>query len=101
LSRHSLHPITQTETTTLTYEGPPAQVSALAQFLREEGLTVDYEAPEEGRDLTTLTGDIVVGVVVSGTSAALLAGIRKATKRLRSWFPNVKVEGKHRADDDG
>jgi hypothetical protein len=92
--------MTEVERATLTYEGPPAQVSAFAQFLREEGLTADYEAPDEGRDLAALAGNIVVQVVVTGTSTALLAGIPKATKRLRDWFPDVTVKGKHRADDD-
>jgi hypothetical protein len=92
--------MTQIETTTLTYEGPPAQVSAFAQFLREEGLTADYEAPEEGRDLAAIAEEIIVKVVVTGTATALLAGIPKATKHLRDWFPNVKVKGKHVADDE-
>ena len=35
----------------LTYEGPPALAGFFAQLLREEGLTVNYEPPDESRVL--------------------------------------------------
>lgn len=98
--------MTQTETTTLTYEGPPALVSALAWLLREEGLTVDYEAPDEARDLAAIadgiTSNVIVLVAVAGTPRALEA-IPAVLERFRSWFGarvKIKVKGKHRADDD-
>jgi hypothetical protein len=66
------------ETTTVTYRGPSAFASALAQMLQEEGVRVDYAPPPEERSgLGMVAGAIVLNIVCSGTYDAIKASIRR------------------------
>jgi hypothetical protein len=93
--------MTDIDRTVLTCEAPPVAVSAFAQMLREQGLTVDYTPPTETRSMpTTIAEMVVVNLTVTGTTAALKTGVSAAKKRFRASrfgaFGNVT--GKHRDD---
>jgi hypothetical protein len=70
------------EITELVYEGPTAFVGLLRQMLREEGLTVSYEPPEEGRDLD---GAAQLASVVLGVTGPLWPSIWRGVKRFRAF----------------
>lgn len=84
-----------TATIELEYQGPPALVGALAQMLADEGLRVTYTPPVEEPGLGGVLQEVVVGVVVTTTSAALQVGVTAAIERFRARFPEARVEGKH------
>lgn len=52
-------------TTRLTYVGPPAYTSDLAQALEAQGVAVDYQVPMETKDLATAM--VVVSVILAAT----------------------------------
>jgi hypothetical protein len=62
--------------TTITYEGPPVAVSALAQMLREEGVDVGYKPPQERRG-GGIAEEVVVGLLCNGLYAAMTAGVQR------------------------
>jgi hypothetical protein len=70
------------EVAELTYEGPAALVGLLAQMLREEGLSVSYEPPEEGRDLQEAATPATVVLAVTGP---IWPSMWRAVKRFRAW----------------
>jgi hypothetical protein len=72
------------------YEGGAAIVGALAQMLREEGVEVTYEPPDEWRSPTipTVVAAVVVNMIANGAYDAIKAGIR----RFRGLFPRSSVE---------
>jgi 5,10-methylene-tetrahydrofolate dehydrogenase/methenyl tetrahydrofolate cyclohydrolase len=55
---------------TLTYEGPPPYVGALAQMLEEEGVTVEYP-PHETRDLSSALAIVAVVLTATGSARAI------------------------------
>jgi hypothetical protein len=88
-----------TDTTNLTYRGPAVAVSLLAQILREEGVQVDYDSPEERRDLGAVAATVVVSLACNGAYDL----IKTAVLRFRAtrFGPGSSVElpepGRHRA----
>jgi hypothetical protein len=70
------------EVTELVYKGPPAFVGLLAQMLREEGLSVSFEPPDETRDLDGVVG---LAAVVLGVTGPLTPALWKGVKRFRAW----------------
>jgi hypothetical protein len=87
-----------TETHRLTYAGHPALASAFVQMLQESGLEVEWTRPEEQRGLSDVPQEVVVGVLVTGTTAAIKAGVKAATTKFRERFPRGgRVEDQ---DDD-
>ena len=73
---------------TLLFSGTGAEVSLFAHLLRDEGVEVTYQPPEEGRDLGTAAGLVSVYVLVKATDkvtdAMLDAAIKAAKKKWRS-----------------
>jgi hypothetical protein len=62
---------------TVKYTGGPMGVSALAQMLRAEGVTVTYEAPQEKRSAEQVVEAVVVYVACKGADAAIAAALAK------------------------
>ncbi|HVV29503.1 MAG TPA: hypothetical protein VHC41_01355 [Mycobacteriales bacterium] len=75
------------ESRTLTYRGPAAFVGALAQVLREDGLEVTYQPPEEYRSAGEVEQQAVVALVVmygkDGIDALLRASVEKYRQRFK------------------
>lgn len=71
----------------LTYQGSPAQVGALAQMLRAEGLQVDYQPPMEYKDLSV--AQTVVDLAVQGAPYLVAAVVGRFTAR----FGGTKIGG--------
>lgn len=69
------------EVTELVYEGPAAFVGLLRQMLREEGLSVSYEPPEESRDIDGPT----LATIVLAVTGPLWPSIWNGVKRFRAW----------------
>jgi hypothetical protein len=89
-------------TRTLTYRGKPPWHTALVQFLKEEGVQVEWSPPaeEERRDLLGADANqVVVSLVCSGALAAIIAAVRK----FRNFGPRSKgkVEIEGEPDDGG
>ncbi|HEY6318538.1 MAG TPA: hypothetical protein VI462_11700 [Acidimicrobiia bacterium] len=75
------------------HTGDPALVSAFAQMLEEEGLTVDYEPPAEGRSLGVDVAALVIGVTGHPDLRRLAA---KAISRFKDRFGgrgNPEIKG--------
>jgi hypothetical protein len=76
--------------TRITYEGDPALVAFLVQMLEEEGVEVQWQRPEERRDVRGMAEAVVVNLVAVG----VLTGIRAAVQKFRGQFGSrVDVEG--------
>ena len=75
--------------TRFTYIGPPAYAGALAQELQARGLSADYEAPFETKDLATAMAAVSVVFAVTGSVGDILAGVQA----FRSRFAGTRVEG--------
>lgn len=78
-----------TETTHLTYVGPPGLVGDLAQALEDGGIAVDYRPPFETKDLATAMA--AVSVVLAATGS-----VPDVVDRVRDWVgrrPGTRVEG--------
>jgi hypothetical protein len=67
------------ESRTITYRGGPVGLQQLVRMLREEGVRVEWEPPEERRDLASMAQDYVVELLAMGT----IAGIQLAVDRFR------------------
>ena len=90
--------------TRITYEGDPALVSLLVQMLEEEGAEVQWQPPEERRDVRGMAEAVVVNLVAVG----VLTGIKAAVQKFRGQFGRSRVDvegeddepprgGRHRA----
>lgn len=86
------------ETHHLTYEGPPRGANAFAQMLRDEGLTVDWQRPDETRT-ADLVQDVVIYFAIRASDdivdLAVTTAVRAAIAKFRARFP-----GKARIDED-
>jgi hypothetical protein len=88
-------------TGTITYRGKPPWHTALVQFLKEEGVQVEWSPPVEPSErwITADVNDLVVSLVATGTAA----GIGYAIKRFLNYGPRSKgkVEVEGEPDDGG
>jgi hypothetical protein len=88
-------------TRTITYRGKPPWHTALVQFLKEEGVQVEWSQPAEPeeRGIGADANDVVVSLISVGTAAA----IRYAVQRFRNFGPRSKgkVEVEGEPDDGG
>ena len=93
-------PMAPEVTRTIIYRGKPPWHTALVQFLKEEGVLVEWSPPTEPeeRGIGADVNDVVVYLVCTGTAAA----IRYAVRKFRNFGPRskgkVEVEGE---PDDG
>lgn len=85
------------QTKTITYRGGPGEAHILVRMLRAEGVQVDWEPPEERRDLGGALQDYVVELLATGTVAAISYAIGKFRERARG---TVQVEDEDRDEDD-
>jgi hypothetical protein len=92
----------------LTFYGEhPAPSSALAQFLEEQGVRVEWRRPEEDRSLGGDVNEVVVQMVATGGVVAIAAGVKKFRDMFRHARYRVEVEGEDQAEgnraepDDG
>lgn len=76
-----------TATRTITYRGGPARVGALVQMLEDEGVVVDWERPQERRNLDEVAQTVLLSLVASGT----YDGIKAAITRFRKLTPKAEV----------
>lgn len=85
-----------TDTLTIRYKGGPERVGALVQMLEDEGVHVDWEPPEEQRNLEGVAETIALALVASGTYDA----IKTAVAKFRRWAPRAQVvlEGEKHGD---
>lgn len=60
-----------------------AYASMLVQMLEQEGIHVSWHRPAQARsiDLATMTTDVVIGLVVSGSYDGIKAAVRKFRER--------------------
>lgn len=77
--------MSETTTRTLSYRGPAAGLSMLAQMLEEEGAHVEWESPFEERG----TSEVVEAVVAQLVATGALAGIQAAVQRFRERIKGV------------
>jgi len=75
----------------LTYFGPPATVGYLAQLLKEQGISVEYDPPIEYKD--DFIREVAVVLTAEGALAVLSAGVKGAVSELQRRFPGTRVEG--------
>jgi len=76
-----------TVTRTIRYKGGAARVGALVQMLEAEGVHVDWEPPQERRDLSGAVETIVLSIVASGS----YDGIKAAVAKFRKLAPRTEV----------
>ncbi len=70
-------------TRTLTYRGPAAFVSMLAQMLEEEGARVEWERPLEKRGSSEIVEAVVAQLIATGTVAGIAAALKAFRERAR------------------
>ena len=91
-----------TKTRIVRYEGNPVLVSFLAQLLREGGLDVQYERPEEEwrrLGVGSAPPSIAVGLAVTSTNGdGINELIHSSIQRFREHYPDTRVEIEH--DDE-
>ncbi len=68
--------------TRLSYVGPPAYASALAQALENQGLPPDYEPPYETKDLATAMAAVSVVFSVTGSLPEIVGTAARSGDRL-------------------
>jgi hypothetical protein len=90
----------ETKTHRVTYTGNPSLVGLLAHLLRQDGLEVQYEPPMEERGLSDVPQDVLVGVLVTGTSAAIKAGLKAARDYFHERFPRTRIEDEDQGSED-
>jgi hypothetical protein len=73
----------------LTYVGPPRYISALAQALEKEGISVGYQPPMETRGLATAMSAVSVALSATGPVPEIIATVRAFTSR----FVGTRVDG--------
>ncbi len=73
----------------LTYEGPPALVSALADQFDRMGVQCQYEPPLEHKDLATALSVVNVALAATGPLPNIIA----AVQAFRQRFPQTSVGG--------
>ena len=90
-------------TRTITYRGNPPWHTALVQFLKEEGVRVEWTTPPTVTEERGIGAD-VVQVVVNLYSTGTAAAIADAVQRFRNYGPRskgkVEVKGEP-PDEDG
>lgn len=77
------------DTTRFTYIGPPAYAGALAQELKAQGLSAEYEPPFETKDAATAMAAVAVVFAATGPMKDILAGVRA----FRARFKGTQIEG--------
>jgi hypothetical protein len=87
-------------TRTVIYRGQPPWHTALVQFLRTEGVHVEWSPPDEDepRGIGADANDVVVYLVSTGTLAAITYAVRKFRNYAAESKSKVEVEGE---PDDG
>jgi hypothetical protein len=80
----------------ITYRGPAAFVSLLAQMLEDEGASVEWEPPIEERGAAEMAQDVVSQLIAYGAAA----GITEAVRRFREWTKG-KADVTEEDDDAG
>ena len=81
------------QTKTITYRGGPGEAHILVRMLRAEGVQVDWEPPEERRDLGGAFQDYVVELLATGTVAAISHAVGKF-RRLGRGAVEIQDEDK-------
>jgi hypothetical protein len=74
----------------ITYTGHPGLASLLAQMLRDQGIRVEHDPPEERRDAGTVH-EVVVNILSWGAITTITAVVEKF--RRRPGDADAKVEG--------
>jgi hypothetical protein len=70
--------------------GVPALASLLAQVTRQEGLQVDWTAPEERRGIDYFAD--IQQLVVTLTAVSLVSSMRSAVGKFRKRTPRAKAD---------
>lgn len=83
------------QTRRITYRGGAIEPHRLVSMLRDEGVRVEWEPPEERRDVAGAVQDYVVELLATGTVAAISYAIGKFRERARG---TVQVD---HDDEDG
>lgn len=89
--------MTETETVTIRYRGGPARAGALVQMLEEQGVHVEWEPPQERRDLQGVAETVALSLVASGTYDAIKAAVVNFRRRV----PRAEVFVERNQDDEG
>ena len=93
-ARASVVSVADDITMELVYEGGPRGLAVLVQALRDEGLEVSYEPPQEYRGAGT-GREVEVALIVSVAGTVGKALVAQALGKIRERWPWVKVRGKH------
>jgi hypothetical protein len=75
-------PVMTRTTRRVTYRGDPADASLLAEMLKREGVTVEWEPPHEQRGLAEIGQGVIVAIAARGTLAAIEAAVDKFRKHM-------------------
>lgn len=81
----------------ITLEGPVARAGQLAQMLREEGVSVEWERPREQRGASEVADGVVSGLLTTGSLLAIKAAVDRFRAHVKG-HAKVKIEGE---PDDG
>ena len=73
----------------ITYRGGAREANILVSMLRAEGVRVQWEPPEERRDVVGALQDYVVELLATGTVAAVSYAVGKFRERARG---TVQIE---------
>ena len=67
----------------VTYRGDPAGASLLADLLQREGVTVEWERPDEQRSsIGEMTQQVIVEMVAAGNLLAIKVAVAKFRKHM-------------------
>lgn len=86
--------------TRVTYRGNPAFASMLVQMLKEQGVAVEWERPQEQRGLGDMAQGVVVDMVASGGLLAIKVAVDKFRKHMHGRAA-ATVEDDEQDDDLG
>jgi hypothetical protein len=75
-------PVMTHTTRRVTYRGNPAFASMLVQMLETEGATVEWERPQEQRDIGGIAQEVIVNMVTAGNLWAIKVAVDKFRKHM-------------------
>lgn len=77
----------------LTYRGGAITAHMIVRRLKEEGVRVDWEPPEERRDLASAAEMVVALLVVHGGTKAIDAVVDEFREWLRERGGDLRIDG--------
>jgi hypothetical protein len=82
------------------YRGPVTAVSSLAQMLREAGVEVSYQPPNEHRSTSEAIHEVVVYLLCRGSESAIADAVNRFRASRLGLHAKIETEAPHE-DIDG